>query len=120
MDIINRKHDFPVLEDDPYGELRYDGDKVPSLKSMDTKGNIIFLGSFSKIFMPGLRIAWMVADPVIIDKVVKLKQAVDLQSSSFGQRQTSYYIDMFDLDEHVAKIKAPKGKDSGRIGKKIL
>ena len=105
MDIINR-YDFPVLEDDPYGELRYDGDKVPSLKSMDTKGNIIFLGSFSKILMPGLRIAWMVADPVIIDKVVKLKQAVDLQSSSFGQRQTSYYIDMFDLDEHVAKIKA--------------
>ena len=78
MDIINR-YDFPVLEDDPYGELRYDGDKVPSLKSMDTKGNIIFLGSFSKILMPGLRIAWMVADPVIIDKVVKLKQAVDLQ-----------------------------------------
>ena len=105
MDLINR-YDFPVLEDDPYGELRYDGDKVPSLKSMDTKGNIIFLGSFSKILMPGLRIAWMVADPVIIDKVVKLKQAVDLQASSFGQRQTSYYIDMFDLDEHVAKIKA--------------
>ena len=45
MDIINR-YDFPVLEDDPYGELRFDGDKVPSLKSMDTKGNIIFLGSF--------------------------------------------------------------------------
>ena len=105
MDIVNR-YDFPVLEDDPYGELRYDGDKVPSLKSMDTKGNIIFLGSFSKILMPGLRIAWMVADPVIIDKVVKLKQAVDLQASSFGQRQTSYYIDMFDLDEHVEKIKA--------------
>ena len=104
MDISNR-YDFPVLEDDPYGELRFDGDKVPSLKSMDTKGNIIFLGSFSKILMPGLRIAWMVADPVIIDKVVKLKQAVDLQSSSFGQRQTSFFIDMYDLDAHVAKIK---------------
>lgn len=104
MDIINR-YDFPVLEDDPYGELRFDGDKVPSLKSMDTKGNIIFLGSFSKILMPGLRIAWMVADPTIIDKIVKLKQAVDLQSSSFGQRQTSFFIDMYDLDAHVAKIK---------------
>lgn len=105
MDIINQ-YDFPVLEDDPYGELRYDGEKVPSLKSMDTKGNIVFLGSFSKIFMPGLRIAWMVANPEIIDKIVKLKQAVDLQSSSFAQRQTSYYIDMYDLDKHVEKIKA--------------
>ena len=109
MDIIN-KYDFPVIEDDPYGELRYDGDAVPSLKSMDTKGNIIFLGSFSKIFMPGLRVAWMVADPVIIDKAVKLKQAVDLQSSSFAQRQASYFIDMFDLDAHVEKIKALYGK----------
>ncbi|NJE34894.1 PLP-dependent aminotransferase family protein [Megasphaera sp. SW808] len=109
MDIVN-KYDFPVIEDDPYGELRYDGDVVPSLKSMDTKGNIIFLGSFSKIFMPGLRVAWMVADPVIIDKVVKLKQAVDLQSSSFAQRQASYFIDMFDLDAHVEKIKALYGK----------
>ena len=109
MDIVN-KYDFPVIEDDPYGELRYDGDVVPSLESMDTKGNIIFLGSFSKIFMPGLRVAWMVADPVIIDKVVKLKQAVDLQSSSFAQRQASYFIDMFDLDAHVEKIKALYGK----------
>lgn len=109
MDIVN-KYDFPVIEDDPYGELRYDGDVVPSLKSMDTKGNIIFLGSFSKIFMPGLRVAWMVADPVIIDKVVKLKQAVDLQSSSFAQRQASYFIDMFDLDAHVEKIRALYGK----------
>lgn len=109
MDIVN-KYDFPVIEDDPYGELRYDGDVVPSLKSMDMKGNIIFLGSFSKIFMPGLRVAWMVADPVIIDKVVKLKQAVDLQSSSFAQRQASYFIDMFDLDAHVEKIKALYGK----------
>ncbi len=105
MDIISR-YDFPVLEDDPYGELRFDGDKVPSLKSMDTKGNVIFLGSFSKIFMPGLRIAWMVGNPEVLDKVVKLKQAVDLQSSSFAQRQASYYMDMYDLDAHVETIKS--------------
>ena len=60
MDIMN-KHDIPVIEDDPYGELRYEGQTMPTLKSMDTKGNVIFLGSFSKIFMPGLRIGWMVA-----------------------------------------------------------
>lgn len=104
MDIIN-KYDFPVIEDDPYGELRYDGDPVPSLKSLDTKGNIIFLGTFSKIFMPGLRVGWMVANPAIIDKANKMKQACDLQTSSFSQRQCSFFMDMFDLDEHVETIK---------------
>ena len=109
MDIMN-KYEIPVIEDNPYGELRYDGERVPTLKSLDTKGNVIFLGSFSKIFMPGFRIGWMVANPEIIDKVVKLKQAVDLQTSSFGQRQAAYYMDMFDLDKHVATIRKLYGE----------
>ena len=109
MELINQ-YNFPVIEDDPYGELRYDGDKVPSLKSMDTKGNIIFLGSFSKIMMPGLRVAWMVADPAIIDKCVKYKQAADLQTSSFAQRQVSFFLDMFDIDAHIKDICALYGK----------
>ena len=109
MDIMS-KHEIPVIEDNPYGELRYDGERVPTLKSMDTKGNVIFLGSFSKIFMPGFRIGWMVANPEIIDKVVKLKQAVDLQTSSFGQRQASFYMDMFDLDKHVETIRKLYGE----------
>ncbi|MGE1061112.1 PLP-dependent aminotransferase family protein [Megasphaera paucivorans] len=105
MDIIN-KYDVVVVEDDPYGELRYDGEKLPSLKSMDTQGKVVFLGSFSKIFMPGLRLGWTVANPEIIDKFVKFKQAVDLGTSTFGQRQAAYFINMFDLDAHVTKIKA--------------
>lgn len=104
MEIIE-KYDFPVLEDDPYGELRYEGESMPSLKSLDKKGNIVFLGSFSKILMPGLRVGWIVAKKELIEKIDLLKQAVDLQSSSFAQRQVSYYIDMFDLNAHVATIK---------------
>ena len=73
MDIMN-KHDIPIIEDDPYGELRYEGESMPTLKSMDTQGNVIFLGSFSKIFMPGLRIGWMVAAHDILEKAVMLKQ----------------------------------------------
>ena len=105
MEIINR-YDFPVVEDDPYGELRYSGKALPTLKSMDTKGNIVFLGSFSKVLMPGLRIGWMAANPEILAKVNLLRQSTDLQSSSFAQRQVSYYMEMFDLDEHVETIKA--------------
>ena len=109
MDIMN-KHDIPIIEDDPYGELRYEGESMPTLKSMDTQGNVIFLGSFSKIFMPGLRIGWMVAAHDILEKAVMLKQTVDLQTSSFAQRQASYYIDMYDLDAHVKQIRALYGK----------
>lgn len=104
MEVVN-KYDFPVLEDNPYGELRYGGEAMPSLKSMDTKGNVVFLGSFSKILMPGLRVGWIVANQEIIEKLDLLKQAVDLQSSSFAQRQVSYYIDMYDLEAHVMKIR---------------
>ena len=109
MEVVN-KYDFPVVEDDPYGELRYSGEALPSLKSLDTKGNIVFLGSFSKILMPGLRVGWMVANPDIIDKMAKLKGAVDLQSSTFAQYQVAYFLDMFDIDAHIAKIRALYGK----------
>ena len=81
MDIVN-KYDVVVLEDDPYGEIRYDIEKLPSLKSMDTQGKVVFLGSFSKIFMPGLRLGWIVANPEIIDKFVKFKQAWEVVKGS--------------------------------------
>lgn len=103
-------YDFPIIEDDPYGELRYDGEKMKALKSLDTKGQLIFLGSFSKIFMPGLRLAWMAASPAILDKAVKLKQAVDLQSSSFAQRQAYYYMKRYDINEHVRNLVQVYGK----------
>lgn len=104
MDVVS-KYDIPVLEDNPYGELRYDGEALPSLKSMDEKGNVVFLGSFSKVLMPGLRVGWIAANPEILKKLELLKQLVDLQSSSFAQRQISYFMDMYDLDAHIAKMK---------------
>ena len=57
MEIIS-KYEIPVVEDNPYGELRFEGESLPSLKSMDKKGLVIFLGTFSKIFCPGYRIGW--------------------------------------------------------------
>ena len=105
MDVIN-KYDVVVVEDDPYGEIRYDIEKLPSLKSMDTQGKVVFLGSFSKIFMPGLRLGWTIANPEIIDQFVKFKQAVDLGTSTSGQRQAAYYCQMFDMDAHIKEINA--------------
>lgn len=104
MDVIN-KFEIPVVEDNPYGELRFEGDILPSLKSMDEKGLIIFLGSFSKIFCPGYRIGWVCASPEILSKFIFVKQGSDLQASTISQREVSKFIDVYDLDAHVEKIK---------------
>lgn len=109
MEVVNR-YDVLVVEDVPYGELRYSGENLPSLKSLDTKGNVVFLGSFSKVLMPGLRVGWSVVAPDILDKMAKLKGAVDLQSTTFSQYQVSYFMDMFDMDEHIAAIRKLYGK----------
>ena len=104
MDVIN-KFEIPVVEDNPYGELRFEGEILPSLKSMDEKGLVIFLGSFSKIFCPGYRIGWVCASPQILSKFIFVKQGADLQASTISQREVSKFIEVYDLDAHVEKIK---------------
>lgn len=104
IQLINQ-YEIPVLEDNPYGELRFEGEMLPVLKSMDTKGLVIFFSTFSKIFCPGLRIGWIVADEKILEKYTLLKQGTDLHTSSISQREISKYIDLYDLDENVEKIK---------------
>ena len=104
MEVINR-FEIPVIEDNPYGELKYSGDLSVSLKAMDEKGLIIFLGSFSKIFCPGLRIGWVAADQDILERYIVIKQSADLQASSMAQREITKFIQTYDLDAHVEKIK---------------
>ncbi|WP_296645700.1 aminotransferase-like domain-containing protein [Romboutsia sp. 13368] len=104
MEIIN-KYEIPVIEDNPYGELRFEGESLPSLKSMDKKGLVIFLGTFSKIFCPGYRIGWTCASQKILSKFIFIKQGADLQASTISQREVSKFIDLYDLDKHVEKLK---------------
>ena len=105
MEVIN-KHEIPVIEDNPYGELRFEGEILPSLKAMDTKGLVVFLGTYSKIFAPGLRIGWVCAAPEILQKFNFVKQSADLQSSTISQMEAAKFGEMYDLDAHVEKIKA--------------
>ena len=104
MEIIN-KYEIPVVEDNPYGELRFDGETLPSLKSLDTKGLVIYLGTFSKIFCPGYRLGWTCAAPKILEKFNICKQGADLQASTIGQMEVNKFMEMYDLDAHVKKIK---------------
>lgn len=105
MEIVN-KYEIPVVEDNPYGELRFEGEYLPSLKSMDEKGLVIFLGTFSKIFCPGYRLGWTCASHEILSKFVFVKQGSDLQASTISQMEVSKFMDKFNLDEHVDKIKS--------------
>ena len=105
MEIVNR-YEIPVIEDNPYGELRFEGEYLPALKSLDTKGLVIYLGTFSKILAPGYRIGWVCAEEHILAKYNFMEQAASLQASTIGQMETSKWIDMFDLDAHVATIRA--------------
>ena len=103
IEVIN-KYDLPVFEDNPYGEPRYRGESFPTLKSMDTKGLVSFLGTFSKIFCPGLRLGWIAGPHAIVEKFVMIKQSADLHTSNFDQGVADAYMDTYDLDAHVKEI----------------
>lgn len=103
MEVIN-KYEIPVIEDNPYGELRFSGENVPALKSLDTKGLVIFLGTFSKIMVPGFRLGWVCASDEILECYNTLKQGADLQTATLTQIQANEFMEMCDLDEHVQKI----------------
>jgi len=105
MEVVN-KHNLPVVEDNPYGELRYEGVILPSLKSLDTKGLVMFLGTFSKIFCPGLRLGWIAAEHSLLEKFVMIKQSADLHTSNFDQGVADAYMEQYDLDQHVKEIVA--------------
>lgn len=96
-------YDLVVIEDNPYGELRYEGDHLKAIKSYDTEGRVIYLGTFSKILAPGFRIAWAVGTGDLIKKMVIAKQAVDLHTNTFGQRIAAIYSQNY-LDKHLVKI----------------
>ncbi len=104
IELVN-KYMIPVIEDNPYGELRFNGESMPSLKAMDEKDLVIFLGTFSKIFCPGLRIGWIAAEKNLLQKFIMLKQGSDLQSSTRSQMEISKYMELYDIDKNISILK---------------
>ncbi len=100
-----KDEDMLLIQDDPYGELRFeDGERIPYIGLNQTKKNI-YLGSFSKIVTPGMRLGYIIADKEIIHMLETAKQASDLHSNIFGQYLISDYLYNNDLDKHIEKIK---------------
>ncbi len=103
MELAN-EHDLLVLEDTPYRHLRYDGDAQPTLRSLDTQGRVVYLGSFSKILTPGMRLGWAVASPDVLSRLGLLKLAADTQTSTLNMAAAAAYMEQFDLDAHIADV----------------
>jgi 2-aminoadipate transaminase len=113
MPLKNRKklvdlasdYDFLILEDDPYGELRYRGEHIPPIKSFDDENRVIYMSSFSKILAPGLRVGWAVADEEILRKLVIAKQSADVCANVLGQRIAHEYIVRGHIDPQIEKTR---------------
>ena len=105
VELANR-FNLLVVEDTPYRDLRFAGEALPSLKSLDTQGRVVYLGSFSKTLAPGMRLGWAVASGEIIAKLGLLKLAADTQCSTLNMAAASDYLDRFDLDEHIGRIRS--------------
>lgn len=105
---IIKKYNVVCIEDNPYGELRFTGEDLPSIRNYSD--NTILLGSFSKIISPGLRIGWICAGKEIMEKLIIAKQAADLHSNSLSQRIVHQYLMDNDIDEHIMKLRAAYGK----------
>ncbi|MBN2655971.1 MAG: PLP-dependent aminotransferase family protein [Spirochaetales bacterium] len=103
---LANQYGIPIVEDNPYGELIYEGERLPSIRSLDTKGLVMFLGTFSKTFAPGLRIGWINAPKEILAKCIMVKQSSDVQSSSISQREIAVFVEKYDFEKHVEKIKS--------------
>lgn len=103
---LANKYNVAVVEDNPYGELRFEGEILPSLQYFDTEGRVIFLGTFSKILTPGVRLGWICAHPEVLTKFIMVKQGADLQSATTAQMEVDQLLEDYDIEAHIEKIKA--------------
>ena len=99
------RHGLIIFEDNPYGELRFSGEDIPTIKSIDTEGIVIYCSSFSKILSAGMRVGYVCAPEPIISKMVVAKQSEDVHTNIFFQMLCHRYITEYDLDAHIAEIR---------------
>jgi 2-aminoadipate transaminase len=107
---LSNRYGVVLIEDDPYGALRYRGEESAPIKSHDRSGSIVYLGSFSKIVAPGLRLGWIVAPPELRSRLVLAKQGADLHTGTLVQRALSRYLAANDIERHVERLRAAYGK----------
>ena len=101
---LAKEYSVMILEDNPYGDLRVSGEKIPTIKSMDTEGIVIYAGSFSKILSPGLRVAYCIAPKPVLAKMTVGKQAADVHTPCLNQMIVDEWLKHYDVNAHITKI----------------
>lgn len=104
------KYDVLILEDNPYGDLRFRGEEVPTIKSLDTEGRVIYAGSFSKILSPGMRLGYLVAPAPLAEKIEVLKQVNDVHTPMLTQLMCVEFMKKYNIDDYIAKNRELYGK----------
>lgn len=104
------KYDFMILEDNPYGELRFSGEDVPVMKSMDKNGRVIYAGTLSKVISPGLRVGWAAAPRPVLEKMIVAKQVVDVHTTMLSQIVADKFIHDEGYNAHIERCRALYGK----------
>jgi 2-aminoadipate transaminase len=102
---LANEFDILVLEDSPYRSLRFEGADLPTLKSLDTEGRVVYLGSFSKILAPGMRLGWAVASGEVLAKLARLKLAADTQCSTLNMMAASMFLESYAINDHIAAVR---------------
>ncbi len=102
---IAKKHNLIIIEDNPYGELRFSGEDIPTIKSIDDEGIVVYCGSFSKILSAGIRVGFVQAHSDIISKIVVAKQVEDVHTNMFAQLICNSFIRNFNIDEHISDVR---------------
>lgn len=103
---LARKYDIVIIEDNPYGDLRFESENVPSYKSFDVDGRVVYCGSFSKILSSGMRVGTLTANKELVSKIVVAKQVEDVHTNVFFQMVCARYMQECDLEAHIEKIRA--------------
>jgi 2-aminoadipate transaminase len=106
---LAQRHRFLILEDDPYGELRFTGDHLPSLAAFDDEGVVVSLGTFSKTLAPGLRLGWVVGPRDFVRSLTIAKQSTDLHTATLAQRAVAKLLTRFDYNAHLESLRPVYG-----------
>lgn len=107
---LAEKYDFIIFEDNPYGDLRFSGEDVPTMKSLDTEGRVVYFGSFSKILSPGLRLGFTCADSALMERMIICKQVSDVHTNVLSQMIAYEFLQKYSIDDHIKKLREVYGR----------